>query len=132
MPSRTRERQLLDAMWVRIEPLLPPHPPQPKGGRPFACNKACFAGIVYVLRNGIRWNDMPEQFPSSTACWNRFDRWTKLGLWSRIWAIVLVELGAAGKLDLSELAIDATFAEARKGGPASAPRSAASGARSRS
>lgn len=125
MPSRKRERELLDAMWTRIEPLLPPNPPQPKGGRPFACNKPCFEGIVYVLRNSIRWNDMPEQFPSSTTCWTRFDRWTKLGLWSQIWVIILEELEAAGALDLSELAMDATFAEARKGGPASVPQSAA-------
>lgn len=121
MPSRKRERELFEAMWARVEPLLPPNPPQPKGGRPFASNRECFAGIVYVLRNGIRWNDMPEQFPSSTACWNRFARWTKLG----IWTAVLEELQAAGVLDLSELAMDATFAEARKGGTASALQNAA-------
>jgi transposase len=125
MPSKKRERELLDALWSRIEPLLPPNPPQPKGGRPFASNKACFAGIVYVLRNGIRWNDMPDQFPSSTACWNRFARWTELGVWEEVWAIVLEELQGVGKLDLSELAVDATFAEARKGGTALAPQNAA-------
>lgn len=125
MPSRKRERELLDALWTRVERLIPPNPPQPRGGRPFASNKDCFAGIVYVLRNGIRWNDMPEQFPSSTACWNRFARGTKLGVWTAVWAVVLEELHAAGKLDLSELAMDATFAEARKGGTASAPQNAA-------
>jgi transposase len=125
MPSKKREGELLEALWNRVEPLLPPNPSQPKGGRPFACNKACFAGIVYVLRNGIRWNDMPQQFPSSTACWNRFARWTKLGVWERVWAIVLDELQAAGVLDLSELAMDATFAESRKGGTASAAQNAA-------
>jgi transposase len=116
MPSKKREQELLNALWERIEPLLPPNPPHPKGGRPFASDKACFAGIVYILRNGGRWNDMPKQFPSSTACWNRYARWTKLGIWHAVWAIVLEELQDAGKLDLSELALDATFAEARKGG----------------
>lgn len=125
MPSKKRERELLDALWERIEPLVPPNPPHPKGGRPFASNKACFAGIVYVLRNGSRWNDMPDQFPSSTTCWNRYARWTQLGIWSQVWKIVIEELDEAGQLDLSELTIDATFAEARKGGTVSAPPSAA-------
>jgi transposase len=125
MPSRQRERQLLDALWTRIAPLLPPQPDRPKGGRPRADDRACFEGIVYVLRNGIRWNAMPKCYPSSTACWNRYALWTRLGIWSTIWAMVLEELQAAGKLDLSELAIDATFAEARKGGTASEPQNAA-------
>jgi len=125
MPSRKRERQLLDALWERIAPQLPPKPAQPKGGRPFADDKACFEGIVYVLRNGIRWNAMPDCYPSSTTCWNRFALWTDLGIWPEIWTMVVAELQDAGKLDLSELAIDATFAEARKGGTASEPQNAA-------
>jgi hypothetical protein len=51
MPSKRREQQLLDRMWERVQPLLPHKPPHPKGGRPFADDKACFAGIVYQLRN---------------------------------------------------------------------------------
>ena len=46
MPSRAREAELTDALWERVAPLLPPQRPQPKGGRPFADDKRCFAGIV--------------------------------------------------------------------------------------
>lgn len=120
----------MDAMWARIELLLPPKPAHPRGGRPFAPDKLCFEGIVYLLRNGIRWNDMPTCYPSSTTCWTRHALWTRLGLWSRVWAVVLDELDRAGMLDLTELTIDATFAEARKGGPASGRRSAGAAARS--
>jgi transposase len=129
MPSRKRERQLFDAMWARVEPLLPPKRPHPKGGRPRACDRGCFEGIVYLLRNGIRWNAMPKCYPSSTTCWNRYQLWTKLGIWSKVWTIVLEELDALGELDLEELTIDATFAEARKGGPASDPPNAGSATR---
>jgi transposase len=125
MAANAREEALLDAMYERVAPLLPANPPQPKGGRPFADNKACFAGIVYQLRNAIRWNDMPKEYPSGVTCWRRFDKWTELGLWTAIHQIILHELEEAGKLDLSELALDATFAEARKGGTASAPQNAA-------
>jgi len=125
MPSRKREEQLFQAAWVRFAKLLPPKPPQPKGGRPFADDRACFEGILYVLRNGIRWNAMPRCYPSSTTCNNRFREWTALGLWDDLWKIVLEELDALGRLDVSELAIDATFAEARKGGTVSALQNAA-------
>src|SRR5471030_2464701 len=125
MPSRKRVAELLEAAWERIAPLLPPHPPQPKGGRPWTPDRACFEGIVYVLRNGIRWNSMPRCYPSSTTCNDRFHLWTQLGLWDQMWKAVLEELDDAGKLDASELALDATFAEARKGGTVSERQNAA-------
>ena len=126
MPSKRREQELLDRMWDRVAPLLPPKPAHPKGGRPFADDQACFAGIVYQLRNGIRWNAMPPCFPSGVTCWRRHRDWTRSGVWGRVWKVVLAELAAAGLLDTSELFLDATFAESRKGGNASAAPAAAS------
>jgi transposase len=125
MPSKRREQELLDRMWARVAPLLPPRPPQPNGGRPFADDKACFAGIVYQLRNAIRWNDMPAGFPSGVTCWRRHRDWTAAGVWPAVWKLILRELEDAGMLDTSELFLDATFAEARSGGRASGRRSAA-------
>jgi transposase len=127
MPSKRREQELLDRMWERVRPLLPPQPPHPKGGRPFADDKDCFAGIVYQLRNAIRWNAMPDGFPSGVTCWRRHRDWTAAGVWPAVWKLVLRELEAAGTLDTTELFLDATFAEARKGGSASGRRSAAGG-----
>ena len=127
MPSKRRERDLLDRMWARVRPLLPPQPPHPKGGRPFADDKDCFAGIVYQLRNAIRWNDMPDSFPSGVTCWRRHRDWTAAGVWPAVWKEVLRELEAAGMLDTTELFLDATFAEARKGGRGSGRRSAVAG-----
>jgi transposase len=127
MPSPRREQQLLDRMWERVRPLLPPKPAQPNGGRPFADDRACFAGIVYQLRNGIRWNAMPTDFPSGVTCWRRHREWTAAGVWPAVWKVVLRELEAAGLLDTTELFLDATFAEARKGGRVSARPSAGSG-----
>lgn len=132
MPSRRREQQLLDRMWERVAPLLPSRTPNPKGGRPWADDKACFAGIVYALRNSIRWNDLPAPFPSGVTCWRRHRDGTAAGVWDRVWQLVLAELAAARKLDTRELFLDATFAEDRKGGPATAARAAGSGSRSRS
>jgi len=126
MPSRKREQELLDRMWERVRPLLPVRPVNPKGGRPWADDKACFAGIVYQLRNNVRWNHLPPCFPSGVTCWRRHRDWTQAGVWHRVWRVVLAELAEAGALDTSELFLDATFAEARKGGSASAAPAAAS------
>ncbi len=132
MAANAHELRLLKAMWLRIQPLLPPHPVHTRGGRPFADDFDCFCGIVHQLRNASRWNDMPKDYPAGVTCWRRFDAWSKAGVWQQIHAIIIEELEAAGLLDLSELTIDATFAEARKGGLASEPRKVGSATRLRS
>src|SRR5215213_648158 len=48
-----------DDLWALVEPLLPPHPPRPQGGRPPVPDRACFTGIVFVLKTGIQWEDLP-------------------------------------------------------------------------
>jgi len=62
-----------------------------------------FAGIVYQLRNAIRWQDMPSCFTSGSTCWRRFRDWTQAGSWPAVWKIVLRELEEAGLLDTKEL-----------------------------
>lgn len=127
MPDARTERELTDRLWERVRSLLPPLPRHPEGGRPFADDRACFEGIVYVLRNGCRWRalDLLPGVPSGVTCWRRHRDWTKARVWNRVWRIVLDELTAAGKLDPTELALDATFVEAKKGGPRSGTPSAA-------
>jgi transposase len=127
MPSPRREQVLLDRMWERVRPLIPSRRPNPKGGRPFADDKACLAGIVYVLRNGLRWNALPAGFPSDTTCWRRHRDWSAAGVWEAVHAAVVEELAAAGELDVRELFVDATFAEDRAGGRSPAAPSAGRG-----
>lgn len=127
MPSVARERELNDRLWERVRPLLPPPIPRPKGGRPRADDRACFEGVVFVLRNGVRWRDLPDRFPSPATVWRRHAEWSAEGVWERVWRAVLDELAEAGLLDTSELYLDCTFAPAQKGGRRSAPPSAARG-----
>jgi transposase len=127
MPSQQVERELTERLWERVRPLLPSRDPGPKGGRPWADDRACFEGVVYVLRSGCRWRDLPERFPSPATCWRRFRDWTADGVWDRAWRMVLEELDRVGQLDTTELYLDATFAPAQKGGSRSAKPSAARG-----
>jgi transposase len=49
-----------DELWELIEPLLPPEPPKPKGGRPRVSNRQALTGILFVLKTGIPWADLPH------------------------------------------------------------------------
>jgi transposase len=129
VPDLQTEAVLNDKLWKKVAPLLPAKPSHPLGGRPFRDDRACFEGIVHVLRNGCRWSALARipLYPSPATCWRRHRDWTECGAWDQVWALVIEELGAAGKLDLSEIFADATFVEARKGGPRSVRRNAGMG-----
>jgi transposase len=118
---------LKDELWERVTPFLPPASPCPKGGRPRASDRECFEGIVWVLRSGARWRDLPDHFPSPVTCWRRHRDWTAAGVWKDVWDLVLVELQVQGRLDVDELFIDATFTPAKKGVTRSATPSGARG-----
>lgn len=131
-PSAARGRELTDRLWERVRPLLPPPPAHPRGGRPFADDRACFGGTVYVLRNGPRSRQMPAEFPSGVTCRRRHRGWTEAGVWDGVWKLVLREPADAGRLKVDELVLDGTFVEAKRGASGSARAGSAPAPRSRS
>ena len=72
---------LTDELWGAIAPHLPPHPPSPKGGRPRVDDRAALTGILFVLREGLRWQSLPTEMGcgSGSTCWRRFEEWTAPG-----------------------------------------------------
>jgi transposase len=119
------ERELTDGQWEKIEPLMPKPKRSRKGGRPPSGNRACLEGILWVLRSGARWKDLPGDFPSASTCWRRLQAWEADGLWLKIWRAFLGELDERGKLDWDECFADGSFAPAKKGARASARPNAA-------
>jgi transposase len=109
------KRELTDSQWEKICPFLPQPKRSRRGGRPPADNRACLEGILWVLRSGARWKDLPGDFPSSSTCWRRLRDWEEAELWLQIWRTFLGELDAAGKLDWEETFADGSFAPAKKG-----------------
>ena len=104
-----------DGLWALVEPLLPPHPPRPKGGRPPIPDRACFTGIVFVLKTGIQWEDLPQEMGcgSGMTCWRRLRDWQKAGVFDRLQEIILARLEAAGELDWSRAVMDASLVRAK-------------------
>jgi len=122
--SRKTKRVLTDEDWERIAPHLPEHPASPKGGRPRADDRECLEGILWLLRSGARWQDIPLDLPSGSTCWRRLQEWASEGVLEKIQAELIAELNALGRVDLSELFADATFIRAKKGAWRSARPSA--------
>lgn len=122
-----------DELWQRIKPLIPVKPPDPRGGRPRVDDRTCLVGIVFVLRTGISWNDLPGELGvSGVTCWRRLRDWQAAGVWDRLLEQLLAELNAQGTIDLSLAAVDSSSLRALKGGrtPARTPQTAGKQARS--
>jgi len=122
---------LPDGLWAIIEPLLPPHRPSPKGGRPRLDDRRALTGILFVLKTGLPWEDLPAELNcgSGMSCWRRLRDWQADGTWGRVHAVLLERLAGAGKLDWSRLVADASSVRAVFGGsiPAATPQTAGSG-----
>ena len=122
-------RLLTDAQWEKIRPLLPKRPKRPRGGRPPSEDRKVLEGILWILRSGARWQDLPEEFPSPSTCWRRLRDWEEQDVWLKLWRTFLGELNERQQINWSESFLDGSFAPAKKGASGSArPR----GARERS
>jgi transposase len=111
---------LSDGQWARIAPLLPKHHVGRQGGRPWVDDRACLEGILWVLRTGARWRDLPDAYPSPATCWRRLSVWARAEVWLDIWRAFLGELDQQGLLGWEECFLDGTFAAAKKGALVSA------------
>lgn len=104
-----RRKEIPAALWKRIEPLILIVKPSPKGGRPRVSDQQALNGIVYVLRTGIPWEELPLAlgYGSGMTCWRRLRDWQAAGVWHRLHQVLLAELRRADKLDLSRASLDA-------------------------
>lgn len=102
--------------WKIIEPLIPAPPKRADGrGRPWKDAQAVLNVILWVLRTGAPWKDVPERYPPYQTCHRRFQRWCQDGTLEAVLKALAEDLKLRGKLDLTETFIDATFASAQKG-----------------
>ncbi len=121
-----------DGLWARVEPLLPPPRPRRRrypGRRPVD-DRAALAGIMFVLKTGIAWNQLPTSLVgcSGVTCWRRLRDWSEAGVWPALHEALLAELRAADRLDLDRCAVDGSHVRALKGGtPSAHHRSTAAG-----
>lgn len=122
---------LSDEQWRVVEPLIPEEERGVRGrGRPWRDPRDVLEGILWILRTGAPWQDLPERYPAYQTCHRRFQRWVRAGVFERILQALATDLEKRGGVDLSECFIDGAFAPAKKGAPASARPSGARARRS--
>lgn len=106
-----------DELWEIIEPLLPPEPPKPRGGRPRAPDRAALAGIIFVLKSGIPWEMLPKEMGcgSGSTCWRRLRDWQEAGLWEELHRTLLNRLGEADRIEWERASLDSASVPAKRG-----------------
>jgi transposase len=112
-----------DELWAIVEPLLPPHPPRPKGGRKPVDDRAAFTGILFVLKTGIAWEDLPAEMGCGCGmtCWRRLVAWHAAGVFERLHEELLARLQAQGLLDTDYAIVDSGSVRAVFGGQRPGP-----------
>lgn len=106
---------LTDEQWAVISSLLPEQNFE-KGGRPRANDRKTLDGILWVLRTGAQWNEMPPKYGSYVTAWRRLKVWEENGTWKNIWKNLVSILSRKDKLQMSVGFVDGTFTPAKKGG----------------
>lgn len=115
--SRTAPKPFItDSHWNLIKDLFENPDPSPEGGRPRIDARQCLEGILWVLKTGARWKDLPDRYPSSATCWRRHKQWTEAALIVKAWERLLKTLDRRQLLDWSQAIGDGTFSPAKKGG----------------
>src|SRR6266536_5475897 len=121
---------LTDKHWAVLEPIFRPRRRPDGRGRPWADPRAVLNGVLWILRTGAPWHDLPRRYPPYQTCHRRFQQWQRSGRLELLLQRLAQDLRDRGKLDLSEAFVDATFAGAKKGAPPLAQLDAVRAARS--
>lgn len=114
-----------DSLWDRLGPMIPPDPPRRfrfPGRKPLD-HRNVLTGILFVLKTGIAWDDLPAELGCGCGktCRHYLRVWDAAGVWRRLHAVLLAELNGADRIDWDRAVIDASFAKAPGGGEDTGP-----------
>jgi transposase len=101
-----------DTQWERLQPLLPSQ--KPWTGRPAADPRRIFNGIVWILRTGAPWRDLPEHYGPWRTVASRLYHWRHAGVWERLFAAVQQQADANGQIDWAGHSVDGTIGRAHQ------------------
>jgi transposase len=107
-----RRGELSDEQWKRLEALLPAQ--KPRTGRPNLDHRQVIHGILWILRTGAPWRDMPERYGYWSTVASRFYRWREAGIWDRIWAQLQSEADEDNRIDWEVHFLDGTIVRAHQ------------------
>ena len=104
-----------DELWQIVEPLIPEVKRRRRyPGRKRIPDRQVLSGILFVLKTGIPWEDLPQEMGcgSGVTCWRRLHEWQQQGVWARLHEVLLAKLHAADQIDWQRAAIDSSHVRA--------------------
>lgn len=104
---------LTDEQWDKLEPLLPPQKPAGRG-RPRKDHRTIINGILWILRTGAPWRDLPERYGPWQTVYSRFNKWRKEGLWRRLFKRLQAEADSQGDIEWEVHFVDSTIVRAHQ------------------
>jgi transposase len=123
--------EVSDELWETVQQILDEMDPPAATGRPRTGQREAFNGIIFRVRSGCQWNQLPEEFGDDSSVHRTMQRWIKRGVFERLWAVLIENCEELGGVDWQWQSADAAMCKARFGGISSAqiPRIAANRAR---
>jgi transposase len=109
--------KLTEEQWQWIEPLIPKtRVRKDRKGRPSTDRRQLVQGMLWILKTGARWQDLPrDRFPPYQTVHRHYQDWVAKGVFRKILERLVEHLREKGKINLAETFIDASFVEAKKG-----------------
>jgi transposase len=114
--SSSRFHEIPDALWERINLVIPVYRSSRKGGRPRLPMRKVVGGILYVLATGCQWKAMPKQFGSGSAIHAYFQEWVEGGVFQELWELALAEYDDLKGIDWKWQSLDGAMTKSPLGG----------------
>lgn len=108
--------EIPDALWERIQPILKEFWTRKATGRPPAHWRRTLDAIIFRMRSGCQWSELPAKYGPKSTVHDRFQRWAEGGVLEKIWAVLVAECDELGGVQWQWQAADAMLGKARFGG----------------
>lgn len=102
-----------DELWRRIEPILERRYPKAARGRPRADLRSVLDGVIYRMRTGVQWEQLPRQFGAKSTVHGWFQRFVDDGVLEQIWSALVLECDALGAVAWTWQAADGVMGKSR-------------------
>lgn len=113
--------QVPDELWERISKLIDAHDPPKHTGRKREDARKIVDALIFRIRTGCQWNHIPKLYGDDSTIHRTFQRWVRIGLFQKIWSMLVEECEELGQLDWEWQSVDASMGKARWGGDAIGP-----------
>ena len=105
-----------DDLWAKVKAILDQYDRPKPVGRKRIDQRRALDGVIYRMRSGVQWNQLPKEFGDDSSVHRTFQRWVRLKILDRIWAVLTAECDQLGDVNWEWQAADAAMGKARLGG----------------